>query len=146
MASDSYNDDDFDSSITSELSQSSKETSMISIEDKTCSKDSFTDKSGLTATINPPKLQSDPTELVTSASVRQAAFEEWKRSKDKKMKGSRKESKNTGSTKSSVTRAQSENRYKEKCDKAVEEWLSRKKEEEKKRLKEHREKKGNIKS
>ena len=145
MAFDSYNDDDFDSSITSELSQSSKETSMISIEDKKCSKDSFTDKSGFATTINPPKPQSSQTELVTSASVRQAAFEEWKRSKDKKMKGSRKESKNTGGTKSSAVRAESE-KYKEKCDKAVEEWLSRKKEAEKKRLKEHREKKGKMKS
>ena len=158
MASDNYSTDDFDSSVASELSiRSPNETSVsYSGDDVTGGEDSFKELSrkqrladSRTGYSLAPQDSSaimggrGPQVPVTSTSVRNAVFEEWKKRKEEKLKGTKKDLKKLSSNKLTAGKTREENEnYKKKCDEAVENWHLKKKEAEKKRLKEQKELKG----
>ena len=130
-----YGSDEFESSIASEVSQSSEEGAVsVAKGSKSRTFSGMPAKSSSLATDSDMKKRlggdtkkSTVQVQASSASIRQAVYDEWCRSKEKHLAEQQRKKTAEKVALEKTVKEEKEN-YKVKCEKAVEDWLTRKKE------------------
>ena len=135
-----YGSDEFESSIASEMSENSEEEAVSLTVKRSGNQSKETKTSGKSAKDNASSSQTDVKKQIgggakkstvqgqtSSASMRQSVYNEWRRSKENRLaEQQRKET----AERIALEKKEKEDKenYKGKCEKAVEDWKERKKE------------------